>query len=280
MLVNDRPALKSKVKEHWEEEACGTRYGGGGDRKRFFDEISEARYKLEPYIPPFADFPSATGKSVLEIGVGAGADFQNWCNHARHATGIDLTEKAIALTRERLELNSIPPEKYRLLSGDSEDLPFGDDSFDMVYSWGVLHHTPDTARAFREVYRVLKPGGVVKAMIYHVPSWSGLMLYLRHGLAHGHVSMKMKEAIFSHLESPGTKAYTLEEARRLLDAAGFSGVEVSAKLCLGDLLTLKPSKKYGSPIYKVIWRIYPRWLVRLLGDRYGLGLLIEASKPL
>jgi ubiquinone/menaquinone biosynthesis C-methylase UbiE len=280
MLVEDRTALKSKVKEHWEQEACGTRYGGDGDRRRFFDEISEARYKLEPYIPPFADFPSAAGKSVLEIGVGAGADFQNWCDHARHATGIDLTERAIALTRERLELNSVPPEKYRLLTGDSENLPFGDGSFDIVYSWGVLHHTPDTPRAFREVYRVLRPGGVVKAMIYHVPSWSGLMLYLRHGLARGRMGMKMKEAIFSHLESPGTKAYTLEEARRLLEDAGFYGVEVSAKLCLGDLLTLKPSKKYGSPIYKVIWRIYPRWLVRLLGDRYGLGLLIEASKPL
>jgi ubiquinone/menaquinone biosynthesis C-methylase UbiE len=280
MEVEDRLALKSKVKEHWEEETCGTRYGYDEDRKRFFDEISEARYKLEPYIPPFADFPCASGKSILEIGVGAGADFQNWCMYARHATGIDLTEAAIALTRERLELNSVPPEKYMLLSGDSEKLPFEDDSFDMIYSWGVLHHTPDTPRAFREAYRVLKPGGIIKAMIYHVPSWGGLMLYLQHGLGRGNLNMTMKEAIFSHLESPGTKAYSLKEARHLLDKAGFSGIEVSAKLSLGDLLTLKPSKKYSSPIYKLIWRIYPRRLVRLLGDRYGLGLLIKAHKPL
>lgn len=270
--------LKESVKEHWEREACGTRYGSETDRKRFFDEISAARYRLDPYIPAFADFPSARGKTVLEIGVGAGADFQNWCRHALHATGIDLTEKAISLTRERLELNLVPTERYSLWNADAENLPFDDESFDLVYSWGVLHHTPDTGRAFREVFRVLKPGGVVKAMIYHVPSWSGLMLYLRCGLARGKFKMTMKEAVFADLESPGTKAYTVDEARDLLVAAGFEQVSASAKLSAGDLLRIKPSKKYSAPIYRLIWRVYPRWLVRLIGNRYGLSLLIDAKK--
>jgi ubiquinone/menaquinone biosynthesis C-methylase UbiE len=279
MAIDSGMALKAAVKEHWEDEACGTRYGIAADRKLYFEEISAVRYDLEPYIPPFADFKSAKGKAVLEIGVGAGADFQNWCTYALQATGVDLTEKAIALTRERLELNSIPPERYALQTADAENLPFEDDSFDLVYSWGVLHHTPDTARAFQEVFRVLKPGGAVRAMIYHVPSWGGLMMYLRCGLARGKFGMTMKEAIFSDLESPGTKAYTLEEARQLLVEAGFEKISASSKLSPGDLLTVKPSKKYGSSIYKLIWRFYPRWLVRLIGDRYGLGLLLEAKKP-
>src|SRR6185295_202429 len=236
-------------------------------------------YKLEPFIPAFADFPSAGNKAILEIGVGAGADFQNWCNHAHHATGVDLTEKAIALTRERLELNSIAGERYTLRTADAENLPFNDASFDLVYSWGVLHHTPDTEGAFREVFRVLKPGGVVRAMIYHVPSWSGLMLYLRCGLARGKFGMTMKQAIFADLESPGTKAYSLNEARDLVNQTGFESISVSAKLSPGDLLAIKPSAKYSSPFFKLIWRVYPRWLVRSLGDRYGLDLLIEARKP-
>ena len=271
--------LKERVKEHWEREACGTRYASAPDRKLFFDEISSARYSLEPYIPAFADFPSALGKAVLEIGVGAGADFQNWCTHAFHATGVDLTEKAVALTKERLELNSIPQERYVLQKSDAENLPFDSESFDLVYSWGVLHHTPDTVRAFREVFRVLKPGGVVKAMIYHVPSWSGLMMYLRCGLARGKFSLTMKEAIFADLESPGTKAYSLDEARSLLLGAGFEKITASAKLGPGDLLLIKPSEKYTASIYRLIWQVYPRWFVRLIGDRYGLCLLIEAKKP-
>lgn len=277
--VDTESALKAAVKRHWEEETCGTRYGIAADRKSYFDEISAARYNLEPYIPPFADFKSAEGKTVLEIGVGAGADFQKWCTHALHATGVDLTEKAITLTRERLELNSIPSSRYTLQTADAENLPFPGNSFDLVYSWGVLHHTPDTDRAFQEVFRVLKPGGVVRAMIYHVPSWGGLMMYLKCGLARGNVGTTMKEAIYSDLESPGTKAYTLEEARQLAGKAGFETIQALPKLSAGDLLIIKPSRKYDSSIYKLIWWFYPRWLVRLIGDKYGLGLLLEAKKP-
>ena len=80
--------LKSAVRSHWEEETCGTRYGEAADRREWFREVSAARYGIEPYIAAFADFPSALGKDILEIGVGAGADFENWCAHARHTTGI------------------------------------------------------------------------------------------------------------------------------------------------------------------------------------------------
>jgi len=278
-LISESETLKGRVKEHWEREPCGTRYGTETNRKLFFDEISSVRYKLEPFIPIFADFPVAAGKAVLEIGVGAGADFQNWCAHARHATGVDLTEKAISLTEERLALNSFSTERYKLRIADAEDLPFEDESFELVYSWGVLHHTPDTGRAFREVFRVLKPGGVLKAMIYHVPSWGGLMLYLRCGLARRKLRMSMKEAIFSDLESPGTKAYTLEEAKEMVAQSGFEKIHVFPKLGPGDLLNIKPSENYQAPIYKLLWRIYPRWLVRLIGDNYGLELLIDARKP-
>lgn len=278
-LITQTSTLKWRVKEHWEQEACGERYGDETNRRLFFETISEARYNLEPYIPTFADFPSAQGKTVLEIGVGAGADFQNWCTHALHATGVDLTEKAIALTRERLQINSIPPERFTLQTADAEALPLNSDSFDLVYSWGVLHHTPDTPKSFREVLRVLKPGGVMKAMIYHVPSWTGFLLYLQHALARGIFRTKTKDVIFDHLESPGTKAYTTSEAKSFLTGIGFLNVNLYTKLGPGDLLIIKPSEKYQSSIYRIVWRVYPRFLVRLLGERLGLYLLITATKP-
>jgi ubiquinone/menaquinone biosynthesis C-methylase UbiE len=275
----DNATLKAKVKQHWEDETCGIRYGESTDRQAYFREISESRYELEPYIPPFADFAGAKGKRMLEIGVGAGSDFENWCRHADHASGIDLTERAISLTRERLQLDGFSPEKYSLQTADAENLPFADESFDMIYSWGVLLCTPDTQRAFQEAYRVLKPGGMIKAMVYHIHSWGALQLYLLHGLARGKLTTTMKQVMYEHLESPGTKGYTLAEARQLLEASGFEQIKVWTKLSLGDMLTLKLSKKYQSPIYKVISSLYPRWLVRLMGDKYGMNLMMIGIKP-
>ncbi|GAC1446596.1 MAG: hypothetical protein NVSMB56_06780 [Pyrinomonadaceae bacterium] len=278
LLEHDDAQLKAQVKQHWERETCGIRYGESQERRRYFDEISTSRYALEPYILPFADFPCAVGETVLEIGVGAGSDFENWCEHAAHATGVDLTERGIALTTERLQLKGIAPERYTLQTADAENLPFADASFDIVYSWGVLHHSPNTARCFAEALRVLRPNGQLKAMVYHVPSWTALMLQLQHGIARVQLGLTMKAALYNHLESPGTKSYTLDEARAMLGRVGFENVKVESKLSPGDLLTIKPSEKYQSKLFKFIWQIYPRWLVRSLGDTYGLNLMLTANK--
>lgn len=272
--------LKSKVKEHWEKETCGTRYGSSEERKQWLDEIADARYGLEPYIRNFAQFEDAKGKKVLEIGVGAGVDFLNWIEHGAYATGVDLTEAAIEATRERLEAHDIDAKVYTLRTADAEHLPFRDDEFDTVYSWGVLHHTPQTSRAFEEAFRVLAPGGLLKAMIYHVPSWTGFLLWVQNCLLRGRPLKTQKEAIFHHLESPGTKAFTVKEAHALIASIGFNNVHITTKLCAGDLLQIHPSEKYQSGLYRALWKLYPRRLVKLLGDRFGLELLITAQKPL
>lgn len=269
--------LKTAVKEHWESETCGTRYGSSSSTKERLDEIEKARYGLEPFIPEFADFASGRGKKVLEIGVGAGVDFANWIKCGANATGVDLTEAAVKLTRQRLDGNNIIGT-YDLFVADAENLPFKDNEFDIVYSWGVLHHTPDTFRAFEEALRVLKPGGEIKAMIYHVPSWTGFLLWVQTCLLKGRPFKSIKKAIFNNLESPGTKAYTVNEARKMLKKIGFHDIHLKTKLCAGDLLKIKPSRKYQSRIYKIIWRLYPRWLIELIGDCFGLDLLIKAKK--
>lgn len=270
-------AEKQLVKDHWENETCGTRYGQG-DRKQYFEEITRTRYELEPVIMGFADFPQAKGKTVLEIGVGAGSDFENWVQYAEHATGVDLTEAAIKLTDERLQLKGVPKDRYTLKQSDAENLPFEDDSFDIVYSFGVLHHTPNPDAAFKEACRVLKPGGRFISMVYQVPSISGFLLYVRYGLMKGRFRTSQREVIFKFLESPGTHAYTKKEGAELLARAGFSDGEVSTALNPGDLLTLKLSSRYSSPIYKLVQVLYPRWLIKSLWKDSGLELLLKGSK--
>lgn len=272
--------LKSHVRDHWEDETCGTRYATDSDRKSYFEVIRRTRYERTVYMRAFAGFDEIRDSKILEIGVGAGSDFNSWLeNGTNHVTGIDLTERAIELTKEHCDIRNVPPINYDLQRADAEHLPFADETFDLVYSYGVLHHTPDTQAAFTEVFRVLKSGGQVRAMVYHVPSWTGFMLWVRYGLFKLKPWQSQKQAIFHHLESPGTKAYTNSEAAKLLNDIGFEIDDIQSKLCPGDRLDHKPSQKYQGIFYQVVWKIYPRWLVSLLGDRFGLNLLIKARKP-
>lgn len=99
-----------------------------------------------------------------EIGVGAGTDFVQWIRHGARATGVDLSPNSFAECRARITAEGHPDVPLQV--ADAEHLPFPDDSFDVVYSYGVLHHSPDTAAAIRGVLRVLRPGGEARLMIY------------------------------------------------------------------------------------------------------------------
>ena len=279
-MAKNNYSPKEIVKQHWENEVCGTRYGANySNRKIYFQEILDQRYNMESYILDFAQFNEWEGKKVLEIGLGSGTDFYKWIMGGAIATGIDFTKSSVKLTEERLEVNGIRPEIYSLSIADAEMLPFSNNKFDLVYSYGVLHHTPDTFLAFSEAFRVLKPMGVFKAMIYHVPSWTGWLLWIQHALLKGEIGLSVKDVIFNNLESPGTKAFTCNEAKDLLQSTGFNDIGLTIKLSPGDLLNIKPSKKYQSIFYKLLWRFYPRWMVRIFGDCYGFTLLISAKKP-
>lgn len=269
----DADALKDAVRRHWQAEPCGTRGTSPAERRAFFDEIERDRYAWEPYIKPFARFERGRGLKVLEVGVGAGTDFINWVRNGAVATGVDLTEQGVALTRERLALEGLSAE---VMVADAEHLPFPDATFDIVYSYGVLHHSPDTRAAVKEVHRVLKPGGTAIVMVYHHPSWVGFMLWGVHYAAHMRPWVSPRQAVFEHLESPGTKVYTVDEGRGLF--SDFARVDVRPQLSHGDLLLMPPAAKYRGWKHQLAWRLYPRWLVRRLGDRLGTGLMIEAVK--
>jgi SAM-dependent methyltransferase len=189
------------------------------------------------------------------------------------ATGVDLTERGVALTRERVALEGFTAD---VRQADAEHLPFESNTFDIVYSYGVLHHSPHTVRAISEVYRVLKPGGTALIMVYHLRSWTTLMLWGLHALGRGNPFKSPRRAVFENLESPGTKVYTVDEARTIF--GDFSSARVWTQLAFGDLLKFRPSEKYQSPLHRALFKLYPRPLVAALGDRFGTCLMIEAVK--
>lgn len=264
---------KDDVRDFWDQASCGEKLYLEGLDVEGFRQQAETRYELEPFIIPFADFEAARGKGVLEIGVGLGADHQRFAQAGARLTGIDLTERAVEHTRRRFELFGL---KSDLRVADAESLPFADESFDWVYSWGVLHHSPDTARAIDEVWRVLRRRGRARVMIYHKHSLVGYMLWLRYGLLAGKPWRSLSDIYAHYLESPGTKAYTVDEARTLFRK--FAAVKISTVLTHGDLLESDAGQRHRGWLLSMAKRIWPRRLLRSVLPGHGLFMLIEARK--
>lgn len=262
------PDLKSDVARFWNVEPCGSRYLGEAVD---FERHASERYRLEPYIPDFAQFSSSAGLRVLEIGVGMGADYEQWLRAGAMATGVDLSESSLSRARQRCEQAGL---KSDLRRADAENLPFTNDSFDVVYSYGVMHHSPDTQRCLDEAWRVLKPGGTARIMLYHHASLTGIMLWLRYGAWRG---QSIRQCVYERLESPGTKTFTKVEVAAMM--ARFESLHIEQVFSPGDLLLSKPSARFQSSIYRVAWKLFPRNLLRNSARRWGLFLLIEARKP-
>ena len=169
-MSDAQTSLKDRVRAFWQANPCGTKFSDAPPGTRlFYERVEEHRYTKEWHIPLAADFAAARGKRVLEIGCGLGTDGAQFAKAGAIYTGVDLTEAAVELARKRFELFDLPGT---FLTADAENLDFADESFDLVYSHGVLHHTPDTPRAVREVHRVLRPGGRAVVMLYHRDSYN------------------------------------------------------------------------------------------------------------
>ncbi|MBN2144285.1 MAG: class I SAM-dependent methyltransferase [Candidatus Aureabacteria bacterium] len=266
--------LKTRVKEFWNDKSCGEVYASGESERNYYESQARARYNLEPYLHDFAGFHEGKGKDVLEIGVGMGADHLEWAKSGpRTLTGVDITTRAIEHTQKRLALYGL---KSELRVDDAENLSFDDASFDLVYSWGVLHHTPNTPETVNQVFRVLRHKGIARIMIYHKYALTGYMLWARYGLLTGRPFQSLTEIYANHLESPGTKAYSIQEAEKMF--AKFSQVSIRSQLSFGDLLQGSVGQKHHSMLLSWAKKLWPRWLIRKILKNHGLFLLIEAIK--
>src|SRR5882762_7734951 len=162
--------LKDRVRAFWQENPCGTKFSDAEPGTRlFYERVEQHRYSAEWHIPGAAGFANTRSKKVLEIGCGLGTDGAQFAKAGADYTGVDLTDAAVELARKHFAVLGLRGD-FR--TADAENLDFADESFDLVYSHGVLHHTPDTSGAVREIHRVLKPGGRAMVMLYHRGSYN------------------------------------------------------------------------------------------------------------
>lgn len=261
------------VHDFWNAAACGEALLLPSTDREGYAAQRRERYRLEPFILPFADFARWRGARVLEVGVGLGADHEGFAAAGAELFGVDLTERAVEHTRARLAHAGL---RSTLAVADAEALPFADGSFDLVYSWGVLHHSPAPERALGEVWRVLRPGGTAKLMLYHSASVVGFMLWARYGLLRGRPRAPRSELYARYLESPGTRAYSVAEARAL--CARFERVEITPVLTHADLLSSGAGQRHRGALLAVARRLWPRRLIRRFLAGHGAFLLITAEK--
>ncbi len=158
------------MQDFWNAHPCGDQIVGGlhdgfaDDYDRFFASYDHWRYQQERHILECLDQVDWRDRRVLEIGLGQGAESEQLIRRGARWSGLDLTAESVERVGTRLATRDLPHDDLR--QGSALDIPWPDASFDMVFSHGVLHHVPDIQRAQAEIHRVLKPGGLLVAMLY------------------------------------------------------------------------------------------------------------------
>jgi ubiquinone/menaquinone biosynthesis C-methylase UbiE len=190
-------------------------------------------------------FDQFAGASLLEIGCGMGTDLLQFARGGALCTGVDLTPRSVEITRHRFALYG---QRGSFMISDGERLPFKSNSFDVIYSNGVLHHTPDTQGAINEIHRVLRPGGVAKVMLYHRNSLNyWVEIVLRRGLLGGeYLRGRSSEEIMSRViefseneARPLVKVYSRKKARALFGQFKDVALEVE-QLTRAELRVFSP----------------------------------------
>jgi ubiquinone/menaquinone biosynthesis C-methylase UbiE len=290
--------LKERVRAFWQAHPCGTKFSDAeiGTRE-FFERVEAHRYTKEWHIPEAANFAAARGLRVLEIGCGLGTDGAQFALAGANYIGVDLTEASVELARKKFESSGLRGE-FRV--ADAEKLDFADDSFDLVYSHGVLHHTPDTKQAVREIHRVLKPGGRAIVMLYHRGSYNyriGIRVLRRAGAN----LLKSESGIKIVNRLTGEPVESLRDHARLLkastnehvasdeflsqstDGAGNPLARVysrrEARELFGDFRQVELRAYFlNKRFIPLIGNLLPRSIESALASRWGWHLWIYATK--
>lgn len=245
----EKEKLKQEVFFYWNQASCGTDTTKKEKFSReYFEEIESVRYAQEPEIFSFAQFTRYRDKKVLEVGVGAGSDFLQWNRAGAHAHGIDLTQEAIDNVSHRLKTYNLQAADLQV--ADAENLPYQDNFFDCVYSWGVIHHSPDTEKCLQEIIRVTKPGGHIKIMVYNRYSILMLYKYLLYGVFSGKPFQTFSSILWNHQESKGTKAYSFKEIKKMVSLYPVKLISLNAPVTIYDLYRFK--KGFKASILQII----------------------------
>jgi len=263
-----------QVRDYWDSRPCNVRHSlKDTGTKEYFDEVEARKYFVEPHIPGFAEFSRWKGKKVLEIGCGIGTDTMNFARAGADVTAVDLSSDSLEIARKRAMVFGF--DNIRFYQSNAEELtsvvPM--ERYDLVYSFGVIHHTPHPHNVIEQIHRYMDSDSIFKIMVYHRNSWKVFGIMMSYGRG---AFWKLDKLVARHSEAqtgcPVTYTYTKKSVERLLK--GFEIINTKV-----DHIFPYKISDYVQYRYKKVWyfRLLPALVFRWMEQGWGWHLCVTAK---
>lgn len=273
-LFREKPI--EQVEEYWDQRPCNIRHSASEvGTRQYFDEVEARKYFVEPHILRLAEFERWRDRKVLEVGCGIGTDTINFARHGAWVTAVELSERSLELARQRAKVYGVQ-DRIRFYQANAEGMTqvVPVEPYDLVYSFGVIHHTPKPERVIDQLRNYVSPESTIKLMVYHRRSWKVLWVLLSFGKGQ---FWRLPELVARYSEAqegcPVTFTYTKREMRDLLDRYGIEVTEIWV-----DHIFPYRISDYVRYRYRKVWyfRVMPRQFFRWMERQWGWHLCVTA----
>jgi SAM-dependent methyltransferase len=260
--LSDSKISVRQVEDFWDAQPCNINHSKKVvGTKEYFDDVEERKYFVEPHIKGFANFLNWKNKKVLEIGCGIGTDAVNFARAGAIYTGIELSQKSLNLAQQRFNVFGL---NGTFIKGNVENLSsiLKKEPYDLIYSFGVIHHTPNITDALLEIKKFAHRQTTIKLMVYHSNSWKQSLI---------NDGLDQPEAQSGCLIA---NSYSKDEIEIILKNAGLKIDSISV-----DHIFPYNVEKYKKHEYeKEPWfKDMPSEVIKVLEKNFGWHLLLDAS---
>lgn len=223
-MSNFRQVDIEEVKNFWDKRPCNINHSPKTEGTReYFDEVECRKYFVEPHIPKFAQFERWKDKRILEIGCGIGTDTINFARAGAFVTAVELSGRSLEIAKRRAEIYSLK-NRIKFYCGNAEELsafvPI--EPYDLIYSFGVIHHTPRPELILKQMRNYVHPGSTVKLMVYHRCSWKTFYILFNYGKCR---IWRLPEFIARYSEAqtgcPVTHTFSRRQIKEMIEQYGF-----------------------------------------------------------
>ncbi len=264
------------MRAFWDKRPCNVNHSHSPiGSEQYFNEVEKKKYFVEPHIAEFADFGSWKGKKVLEIGCGIGTDTINFARAGAHVTAVDISSNSLDMAKQRAKLFNLT-HQIRFIQANVEILSevMQPEQFDLIYSFGVLHHTPSPIRAIGELKKFSGKGTILKIMVYNFYSWKVLSILLANFWRLKSPTQLIADNSEAQFGCPVTYTYTKASIRKILNKTGWAVGQVDVRHIFPYKVSFYRKHQY---VYTFPIRFLPRALFNKLQELIGWHLCVTAS---